>query len=507
LSIWHFIEGRKYLVLTHQNQYNLPQITMKRIIIIGLLSVIYHISNAQNYVLSPLGIKFPNYTTATRPAANSIGAGTVLYNSTDNVLQFSQGSSWLNFGLPSGLVNQTLRNNGTGWVADGLMQNNGSRVLIGLTNNDYDGLLRVNVGNGSTGVFISSTDNPGLYAQSNTSSAISGLSTSGTAVYGQSSTGTGLAGISTDGVCVTASSTTKQAIVATSQNFPAIFATSLNTGVIGNGGYSGVQGYSVNGTGIIAGSTTEVGLKSSSSSSYGIYSTSDTGTGILGSSNSGLGLWGTSTSSFGLYATSTSSYGIYGTSQTNTGIKGTSGTSYGGEFLGRVRLAKGGNGDAGIEFEKSTGLQGGYIGMNGDNEMMIYGYPYGPIQRWNVNGGSICYATSPTICSDIRLKKVFSNLSNSLASITQLKGYNYYLRNEKNPNLQTGFIAQEIQKIFPELVNTGSDGYLSVDYTGLIPHLVESVKALKSENEELRKWVIEIKKYLALTPEKLEAKR
>jgi Chaperone of endosialidase len=501
------MEGKKYLVLTHQNQYNLPQITMKKIIIIGLLSVLYHISDAQNYVLSPLGIKFPNYTTATRPAANSLGAGTVLYNSTDNVMQFSQGSSWLNFGLPSGLVNQTLRNNGTGWVADGLMQNNGSRILIGLSNYDSDGLIRVNAGNFSTAISATSTDYPAITASATTGVGISAYSTSGGAIYGQSSTGNAITGVSTDGIGVTASSTTKQAIIATAQNYPAIVATSLNTGVIGNGGYSGVQGYSVNGTGIIAGSTTEVGLKSSSSSSYGIYSTSDTGTGIFGSSNSGLGLWGASTSSFGLYATSTSSYGIYGTSQTNTGIKGTSGTSYGGEFLGRVRVGKGGNGDAGIEFEKSTGLQGGYIGMNGDNEMMIYGYPYGAIQRWNVNGGSICYATSPTICSDIRLKKDFRDLSNSLASITQLKGYNYYLRNEKNPNLQTGFIAQEIQKIFPELVNTGSDGYLSVDYTGLIPHLVESVKALKSENEELRKWVIEIKKHLALTPEKLEAKR
>ncbi len=94
---------------------------MKKIIIIVLLSGLYHISNAQNYVLSPLGIKFPNYTTGTRPAANSIGAGMVLYNSMDNVLQFSQGSSWLNFGLPNGLVNQTLRNNGSGWVSDGLM--------------------------------------------------------------------------------------------------------------------------------------------------------------------------------------------------------------------------------------------------------------------------------------------------------------------------------------------------------------------------------------------------
>jgi Chaperone of endosialidase len=481
---------------------------MKKIIIIGLLSVIYHISHAQNYVLSPLGIKFPNYTTGTRPAANSLGTGTVLYNSTDNVLQFSQGSNWLNFGLPSGLVNQTLRNNGTGWVGDGLMQNNGSRILIGLSNYDYDGLLRVNVGNGSTGIFISSTDNPGLYAQSNTSSAISGLSTSGTAIYGQSSTGTGIAGISTDGVGVTASSTTKQAIVATAQNYPAIVATSLNTGLIGNGGYSGVQGYSVNGIGVIASSTTERGLVATSSSSFGVHSTSETGAAILASSNSGVGLWGNSTSSFGLYATSTSSYGIYGTSQTNTGIKGTSGTSYGGEFLGRVRLAKGGNGDAGIEFENSLGSPKGYVGMYGDLEMMVWGYGYNaPIQRWNVNTGQICYATTPTICSDIRLKKDFKNLSNSLQSVASLQGYNYYLRNEKNPNLQTGFIAQEIQKIFPELVNQGSDGYLSVDYTGLIPHLVESVKSLKSENEFLKERLLKIENLIQQSDLKLEAKR
>jgi hypothetical protein len=502
------MEGKKYLVLTHQNQYNLPQISMKKIIIIGLLSVIYHISDAQNYVLSPLGIKFPNYTSFTRPAANSLGAGTVLYNSTDNVLQFSQGSSWLNFGLPSGLVNQTLRNNGTGWVADGLMQNNGSRVLIGLSNYDTDGLIRVNAGNFSTAISATSTDYPAITASATTGVGISAYSNSGGAIYGQSSTGNAITGVSTDGVGVTASSTTKQAIVATSQNYPAIFATSLNTGVIGNGGYSGVQGYSVNGIGVIASSTTERGLVATSSSNFGVHSTSETGAAILGSSNSGLGLWGVSTSSFGLYATSTSSYGIYGTSQTNTGIKGTSGTSYGGEFLGRVRLAKGGNGDAGVEFENSLGSPKGYVGMYGDLEMMVWGYGYNaPIQRWNVNTGQICYATTPTICSDIRLKKDFSNLTNSLASISQLKGYNYYLRNERNPNLQTGFIAQEIQKIFPELVNTGSDGYLSVDYTGLIPHLVESVKALKSENELLKERLSKIENLLNKSDLKLEAKR
>jgi Chaperone of endosialidase len=490
---------------------------MKKIIIIVLLSGLYRISNAQNYVLSPLGIKFPNYTTATRPAANSIGAGTVLYNSTDNTHQFSNGISWLNLlgttSVPSGLVNQTLRNNGTGWVADGLMQNNGNRLLIGLNNYDSDGLIRVNAGNFSTAIMATSTDYPAITTISTSGVGVSSISTSGSAfigvsstadaIIGTSNTGNGIYGKSTSGYGVYAISTNEDAIFAITNaanknaihgecanNFAAVYGegttngwgvlgkSNLNSGVFGFSqttigvegftmdGTIGVKGYGVKGIGVYGEGLLE-GVKGISISNFGVY-----GEGLLG----------------GVYGISSNKVGVRGDSNSNIGVFGNSNTSYGGLFKGRVRVAKGGNGDAGIEFEKSTGgASGGFVGMNGDNEMMIYGFPYGgAIQRWNVNGGSICYATSPAICSDIRLKKDFRDLSNSLSSITQLKGYNYYLKNEKNPNLQTGFIAQEIQKIFPELVNTGSDGYLSVDYTGLIPHLVESVKALKRENEELK---------------------
>jgi Chaperone of endosialidase len=350
------------------------------------------ISFAQNGLISPKGVTFPTYTTGSRPAANTVGVGTVLFNTSDNTHQFSNGSTWLNLlgttSVPSGTANQTLRNNGTGWVADGFLQNDGTNVKIGTNNSIFSGVLRV----------IAEND-------------------------------------------------------------------------------------------------------------YGIFAKSTNSIGVLGESNYGYGVYGSSVSSAGVYGFSTSNSGVWGSSENEYGVYGFSSNSYGGKFKGRVRVAKGGNGDAGIEFEKSNLTQGGYIGMNGDNEMMIYGFPYGgAIQRWNVNGGSICYATSPTICSDIRLKKDFSNLTNSLASIIRLKGYNYYLRNEKNPNLQTGFIAQEIQKFFPELVQTGSDGYLSVDYTGLIPHLVESVKTLKSENESLKERLSKIENFLKNNESKIETK-
>ena len=50
----------------------------------------------------------------------------------------------------------------------------------------------------------------------------------------------------------------------------------------------------------------------------------------------------------------------------------------------------------------------------------------------------------------------------------------------------TGVIAQEIEQEFPELVNTDSDGFKSVSYEGIAPILIEAVKELKAEKDELQ---------------------
>lgn len=60
---------------------------------------------------------------------------------------------------------------------------------------------------------------------------------------------------------------------------------------------------------------------------------------------------------------------------------------------------------------------------------------------------------------------------------------------ERDTNTRFGFIAQELQKIYPELVYEDNKGYLSVDYIGLIPVLVESVKQLRNEIKELKKQI------------------
>jgi hypothetical protein len=57
----------------------------------------------------------------------------------------------------------------------------------------------------------------------------------------------------------------------------------------------------------------------------------------------------------------------------------------------------------------------------------------------------------------------------------------------------SGVIAQEIQKIAPELV-TDNDGTLSVAYGNLTGYLIEAVKELKAEIEELKKHSCDCKK-------------
>jgi Chaperone of endosialidase len=99
--------------------------------------------------------------------------------------------------------------------------------------------------------------------------------------------------------------------------------------------------------------------------------------------------------------------------------------------------------------------------------------------------------------SDSRLKRNIQPINFSFKNLQKLTGYNYYWKEAKtDDDLQTGLIAQEVQAIFPELVATDESGMLSVNYMGLIPHLVEAVKDLKKENDDLKKRLDKIEKLL-----------
>ena len=98
-----------------------------------------------------------------------------------------------------------------------------------------------------------------------------------------------------------------------------------------------------------------------------------------------------------------------------------------------------------------------------------------PAEKLDVHG-NIAVNGSVVHTSDRRLKKDITDLDASLAKVLGLRGVNYYWKDtEKNSDLQTGVIAQELEVIFPELVNNDGE-YKSVNYTGLIPLLIEAIK-------------------------------
>jgi Chaperone of endosialidase len=141
--------------------------------------------------------------------------------------------------------------------------------------------------------------------------------------------------------------------------------------------------------------------------------------------------------------------------------------------------------------------------------------------------------------SDIRLKKNVKNMNGMLASVTKLQGLTYDFNNSKEDSAiailnkvvpkedkdkkdldkakkeyedrkadnlnQMGFSAQEVQKIFPQCVKTDANGFLAVNYTALIPVLVEALKeqqavidAQKTEMDAMKKDLAAIKLKLGM---------
>ena len=99
-------------------------------------------------------------------------------------------------------------------------------------------------------------------------------------------------------------------------------------------------------------------------------------------------------------------------------------------------------------------------------------------------GDVVAYASS-----DIRLKDNLQLISNPLQKINQIGGYSFVWNEEKQDiykGTDYGVIAQEIEEILPELVDTRENGYKAVKYDKLVSLLIEGIKDLSKQVEELK---------------------
>ncbi|MCC6198751.1 tail fiber domain-containing protein [Candidatus Nomurabacteria bacterium] len=118
------------------------------------------------------------------------------------------------------------------------------------------------------------------------------------------------------------------------------------------------------------------------------------------------------------------------------------------------------------------------------NQMMIGSSSY-PINDLVINGSGFTTCTVNTgtgagisCSSDERLKTNIEDLSSVLDTLSQVRTitYNWNIAPEGTKNI--GFLAQDLQQHFPQLVSTDHNGYLSVNYAGMTPILTKAIQEI-----------------------------
>lgn len=142
-----------------------------------------------------------------------------------------------------------------------------------------------------------------------------------------------------------------------------------------------------------------------------------------------------------------------------------------------------------------------------------------PLYKLDVNGTARCQILLQS--SDRRFKNDIKTLDGALNKVLAMRGTTYNFNKEQMAkgfpdSKQVGFIAQEMKEIMPELVQADAEGMLAVNYSGVIPVLVEALKeqhevieeketriaALEAQNSELQSRLARIEAALGIADDR-----
>lgn len=155
----------------------------------------------------------------------------------------------------------------------------------------------------------------------------------------------------------------------------------------------------------------------------------------------------------------------------------------------------------GINYNNTFNVSAGILALPANISVGVYGYnpttsPATAGPKWaGWFDGNVMVAGSGTINvmwvpSDMNLKKNITPLKDVASKISALNGYTYQFRADEFPErnfdskTHIGFIAQELKKVFPELINEDEKGNLTVDYMGMLPILLEAIKDQSKQIKE-----------------------
>ncbi len=115
----------------------------------------------------------------------------------------------------------------------------------------------------------------------------------------------------------------------------------------------------------------------------------------------------------------------------------------------------------------------------------------------NISGSTI-RASGDVIAfnsSDERYKDNIQPISSPLSKVNKIGGYEFDWNDKQDvyEGHDIGVIAQEVQKVLPEVVGEKSDGYLGVKYEKIVPLLIESIKDLSKKTKKLEREIKRLK--------------
>ncbi len=95
--------------------------------------------------------------------------------------------------------------------------------------------------------------------------------------------------------------------------------------------------------------------------------------------------------------------------------------------------------------------------------------------------------------SDIRLKDNIKNINKALDKVNSIQGIEFdWIEKEEvhgNSGHDVGVIAQEIEKVLPDVVTTRDNGYKAVKYEKIVPLLIEAIKDLSNQVDGLKRLI------------------
>jgi hypothetical protein len=101
-----------------------------------------------------------------------------------------------------------------------------------------------------------------------------------------------------------------------------------------------------------------------------------------------------------------------------------------------------------------------------------------------ISGGlGVLGAALPLLASDERLKEEIEDLPYGLDAVKKLRPKRYRMNGKE----QVGFLAQDVEKVVPEVTDTTADGTKGIYYQNMIPLLASAIQDLKSELDSVTK--------------------